>query len=175
MNFMACIFMDTLIFYISLPIVYILHDLEELLMRKRWEKEHFDEMLVKCPVFTSLVTTIKNLSQIKYTIVILEQLLFLIIVVIMAVYSDPVPMYALIWGFGIHSVLQHILAGIIFRTYFPGLVTSVLLLPYFLYVYSELLNRYSIFENIVMAVCGLSVIILNLFLMYWLMKKFGDL
>ena len=167
--------MDTLIFYISLPILYILHDLEELLMRKSWEKKHYDEMLRRCPLFTSLVTTIKNLSQIKYTIVILEQFLFLIIVVVMAVYSDPMPMYALIWGFGIHSVLQHILAALVFRIYFPGLVTSILLLPYFAYVYSELLNRYSIFENVVMAVCGLSVIILNLFLMYWLMKKFNDL
>lgn len=167
--------MDTLIFYISLPILYILHDLEELLMRKSWEKKHYDEMLGRCPLFTSLVTTIKNLSQIKYTIVILEQFLFLVIVVVMAVYSDPMPMYALIWGFGIHSVLQHILAGLVFRIYFPGLVTSILLLPYFAYVYSELLNRYSVFENFVMAVCGLSVIILNLFLMYWLMKKFNDL
>jgi len=101
--------------------------------------------------------------------------LFLVIAVIMAVYADPMPMCALFWGFAIHTVLQHIFSSIVFRAYFPGMISSVLLLPYFAYGISILLNLYSVFENIVMAICGLGVIVLNLALMYWLMKKFGDL
>ncbi|MBO7627197.1 MAG: HXXEE domain-containing protein, partial [Paludibacteraceae bacterium] len=118
---------------------------------------------------------IKDLNQVKYTIVILEQLLFLVIAVIMAVYSDPMPMCALFWGFAIHTVLQHFFLSVLFRSYYPGLISSVLLLPYFAYGIYNLLNMYSIVENIVMAICGLGVIVLNLALMYWLMKMFVDL
>lgn len=167
--------MFDLLFYISLPIAYILHDVEELLTRRRWEKKHYNDFVAKCPKFTSLFSAIKDLNQVKYTVVILEQLLFLVIAVIMAVYADPMPMCALFWGFAIHTVLQHIFSSIVFRAYFPGLISSVLLLPYFAYGISILLNMYSVFENIVMAICGLGVIVLNLALMYWLMKKFGDL
>ncbi len=167
--------MFDLLFYISLPIAYILHDVEELLTRRRWEKKHYNDLVAKCPKFTSLFSAIKDLNQFKYTIVILEQLLFLVIAVIMAAYADPTPMCALFWGFAIHTVLQHILLSVVFRAYFPGLISSVLLLPYFAYGIYMLLNMYSIVENIVMAICGLGVIVLNLALMYWLMKKFGDL
>lgn len=167
--------MFDLLFYISLPIVYIIHDVEELLTRRRWEKKHYNDLVAKCPKFTSLFSAIKDLNQFKYTIVILEQLLFLVIAVIMAAYADPTPMCALFWGFAIHTVLQHILSSVVFRAYFPGLISSVLLLPYFAYGIYMLLNMYSIVENIVMAICGLGVISLNLVLMYWLMKKFGDL
>ncbi len=158
-----------------MPIAYILHDVEELLTRRRWEKKHYNDFVAKCPKFTSLFSAIKDLNQVKYTVVILEQLLFLVIAVIMAVYADPMPMCALFWGFAIHTVLQHIFSSIVFRAYFPGMISSVLLLPYFAYGISILLNLYSVFENIVMAICGLGVIVLNLALMYWLMKKFGDL
>lgn len=169
-------YMDTLIlYYISLPIVYLIHDFEELLTRRRWEKKHYNDLAAKCPKFTSLFSAIKDLNQVKYTIVILEQLLFLVISVIMAVYTDPMPMFALFWGFAIHTVIQHLFLSIVFRSYFPGLVSSVLLLPYFGYGIYYLLGVYSVAENIVMAVCGLGVISLNLALMYWLMKKFGDL
>ncbi len=167
--------MFDLLFYISMPIAYILHDVEELLTRRRWEKKHYNDFVAKCPKFTSLFSAIKDLNQVKYTVVILEQLLFLVIAVIMAVYADPMPMCALFWGFAIHTVLQHIFSSIVFRAYFPGMISSVLLLPYFAYGISILLNLYSVFENIVMAICGLGVIVLNLALMYWLMKKFGDL
>lgn len=168
--------MDTLIlYYISLPIVYLIHDFEELLTRRRWEKKHYNDLTAKCPKFTSLFSAIMDLNQVKYTIVILEQLLFLVISVIMAVYTDPMPMFALFWGFAIHTVIQHLFLSIVFRSYFPGLVSSVLLLPYFGYGIYYLLGVYSVAENIVMAVCGLGVVSLNLALMYWLMKKFGDL
>lgn len=167
--------MFDLLFYISLPIAYILHDVEELLTRRRWEKKHYNDLVAKCPKFTSLFSAIKDLNQVKYTIVILEQLLFLVIAVIMAVYSDPTPMCALFWGFAIHTVLQHFFLSVLFRSYYPGLISSVLLLPYFAYGIYMFLNMYSIVENIVMAICGLGVISLNLALMYWLMKKFGDL
>ena len=168
--------MDTLIlYYISLPIVYLIHDFEELLTRRRWKKKHYNDLTAKCPKFTSLVSAIMDLNQVKYTIVILEQLLFLVISVIMAVYTDPMPMFALFWGFAIHTVIQHLFLSIVFRSYFPGLVSSVLLLPYFGYGIYYLLGVYSVAENIVMAVCGLGVVSLNLALMYWLMKKFGDL
>lgn len=167
--------MFDLLFYISLPIAYILHDVEELLTRRRWEKRHYNDLVAKCPKFTSLFSAIKDLNQFKYTIVILEQLLFLVIAVIMAAYADPTPMCALFWGFAIHTVLQHFFLSVLFRSYYPGLISSVLLLPYFAYGIYMLLNMYSIVENIVMAICGLGVISLNLALMYWLMKKFGDL
>lgn len=167
--------MFDLLFYISLPIAYILHDVEELLTRRRWEKKHYNDLVAKCPKFTSLFSAIKDLNQFKYTIVILEQLLFLVIAVIMAAYADPTPMCALFWGFAIHTVLQHFFLSVLFRSYYPGLISSVLLLPYFAYGIYMLLNMYSIVENIVMAICGLGVISLNLALMYWLMKKFGDL
>ena len=107
---------------------------------------YYNDLVEKCPNFISLFSAIKDLNQVKYTIVILEQLLFLVIAVIMAVYSDPMPMCALFWGFAIHTVLQHFFLSVLFRSYYPGLISSVLLLPYFAYGIYSLLNMYSIVE-----------------------------
>ncbi len=157
-----------------LPVVYILHDLEEMFMRRKWEKKYFDETVKNHPKVKSVLSTLKGLNQLEYGIVVFEQFLFLTIAVVWGTYADPMPMCALFWGFGLHLFI-HILHTVFLRLYFPGVISSLLLIPYFAFGVHDLLQQYTLAENIIMAVGGLAVIALNLTLMYWLMKKFSDL
>ena len=166
--------MFSILFYISIPITYLIHDFEEFFMRRKWSERKYDELIRQYPKVAHILSTLKSMTQLEYGIVMLEQFLFLVMSVILGMYADPIPMCALFWGFGIHLVVT-ILHSVFLRMYFPGTVTSVLLLPYFGFGVADLLNQYTLMENLVMAVCGFGVIILNLTLMYCLMKKFSDL
>ncbi len=143
-------------------------------MRRRWERNHYDEITTKYPKASPALSTLKNMNQLEYAIVMLEQFLFLSIAVVLGIYADPTPMYGLFWGFGIHLVI-HIIHTIILRLYFPGVITAVLLLPYFAFGAHDLVTQLGVVDNVIMALVGFSVIALNLLLMYWLMKKFSDL
>lgn len=166
--------MFSILFYISIPIVYLIHDFEEFFMRKKWTEKKYDDLIAKYPKVTPILSTLKRMTQLEYGIVMLEQFLFLVMAVILGIYADPVPMFGLFWGFGIHLIIT-ILHSVLLRLYFPGTITSVFLLPYFGFGVADLLNQYTLMENLIMAVCGFGVIALNLTLMYCLMKKFSDL
>ncbi len=166
--------MFSILFYISLPVVFLLHDFEELFMRRKWEKNHFDEITRNYPKTVSVLSTLKNMTQLEYVIVTFEQFLFLTFAVVWGIYADPMPMCGLFWGFAVHVIVT-ILHAIILRVYIPGLLSSILLVPYFAFGCYDMLHQYSLWDNMIMMVCGFGVISLNLILMYLLMKKFGDL
>lgn len=166
--------MFSILFYISIPIVYLIHDFEEFFMRRKWSDSKYDMMIAKYPKVAHIFSTLKSMTQLEYGIVIFEQFLFLTMAVVWGIYADPIPMCALFWGFGIHLIIT-IIHSVLLRVCFPGTVTSVLLLPYFGFGLADLLHQYTITENVVMATCGFGVIFLNLTLMYLLMKKFSDL
>lgn len=163
-----------ILFYISLPIFYLVHDAEEMLRRKKWEEKHYNDIVTKYPKSEPYLRTLKGLTQLEYGIVIFEQLIFLVISVVLAIYADMVPLFSLFWGFGLHLIV-HIVHSIGLRIYMPGLISSIALLPYFGIGIYDLMNRFSPIDNLIMALCGFFVIFLNLILMYMLMKKFSDL
>jgi hypothetical protein len=81
-----------------------------------------------------------------------------------------VPLFALTWGLCIH-LLGHIMQAIVTRGYIPGLVTSVLLLPYVGIAIADMLQQFSWQQNLFYAISGIMIVALNLVLMHLIFNK----
>ncbi len=162
--------MFTVLLYIMLPLVFLFHDLEEIVMRKRCMPYLVQLVSSKFPRITLIIRHLQNISTRNFIIIIIEEFLLITVALAVFLYDIPYPLLAMFWGFSIHS-LVHIAQAIIIRRYVPGLITSLLLLPYCALGVVHLIQRYSFEINMLLAVVGLAIVVVNLLIMHRIMRK----
>lgn len=112
----------------------------------------------------------QNISTRNFIIIIIEEFLLITAALAVFLYDIPYPLLALFWGFSIHF-LVHIAQAIAIRRYVPGLIMSLLFLPYCILGIVHLIERYSIEVNMLLAVVGFAVAVANLLIMHRIMRK----
>lgn len=125
------------------PIIFMLHDFEEILTIERWVKRNKDVVLEKLPpslhkfFYSSFQVTTLQFSQDVFRI-------FLVIIaatLMAALFSFYFPFLMLLALFIAH-VFTHTGSAIYLRKYTPGVITSfVIVFPYSLYAYYRLLDE----------------------------------
>ena len=109
--------------------------LEEILVQHKWMSAHKENLLRRFPRIQPMIHHLSSLSSKAFTIAVLEELVLLLLATAYYLADGP---YALeIWAalfvaFSVHLVV-HIGQGVIIIGYVPGLITSILLLPYSCY------------------------------------------
>lgn len=162
--------MFTVLLYILLPLVFLIHDLEEIVMRK-CSMPHIVRLVSgNFPRIAPIIRHLQNISTRKFTIIIIEEFLLIILALVVSLYDIPYPLLALFWGFSIH-LLVHIAQAILIRRYIPGLITSLLFLPYYTLGVVHLIQRYSFKLNMLLAVTGFAIVVANLLIMHRIMRK----
>lgn len=159
-----------------LPLLLIVHDLEEIVVHRKWILKHGEGIKSRFPKFGSLIDQLTLLSTKAFSIAVAEELAF-ILLVIGSSFVPFIGLYVLyIWtaiffGFGFHLVI-HIGQAIIIRNYVPGLITSFVSLPLF-YVYAHQLTigGIGIVSQLLLGICGLLIIVYNLMFAHWLGKE----
>lgn len=162
--------MFTVLLYILLPLVFLIHDLEEIVMRKYCMPYIVRLVSDKLPRIAPIIRHLQNISTKNFIIIVIEEFLLIIVALVVFLYDIPYPLLALFWGFSIH-LLVHIAQAIAIRRYVPGLITSLLFLPYCTLGIVHLIQRYSIEMNMLLAVVGLAVVVVNLLIMHRIMRK----
>lgn len=162
--------MFTLLLYILLPLVFLIHDLEEIVMRKHCMPYIVWLISGKFPRIIPIVRHLQNISTRNFIIIIVEEFLLITVALAVFLYDIPYPLLALFWGFSIH-LLVHIAQAIVIRRYVPGLITSLLFLPYCALGIVHLIQRYSFEMNMLLAVVGFTVVVTNLLIMHRIMRK----
>lgn len=162
--------MFSILIYIVLPIVYLIHDIEEVVTRRNWESVYYDKVITKFPKTEKLLSHLREMNQVRFTLVVVEQFLLLIGAILLGIYVDPILMVAIFWGFCIHLFI-HVAEGIAIRGYVPGLVSSVLLIPYCVVGIIDLSNQYTLGMNILLAVFGFVLVVLNLLFAHYMFSK----
>ncbi|HOI27481.1 MAG TPA: HXXEE domain-containing protein [Paludibacteraceae bacterium] len=157
------------IIYIILPFVFLIHDLEEIIFRRRWIDKYADEVCGKFPRMKPLIHNLAIISTFKFCVIVAEEF-FLLLLTLFLFDKWSWLAYAAYWGFSIH-LFMHIGQIIVLRMYVPGLITSFLLLLYIVVGGLDLLQKFSLLENLFLALGGFVVVALNLVLMHWLMRK----
>jgi hypothetical protein len=118
----------------SLPIVYMLHDFEEIIMMKSWAKSNEKYISQRFQrIAPRLISHLREMSVEGFALCVAILFLLLGFVTLTALWTG----FYLFWmgifmAFSIHIVV-HIIQWIAFQRYIPAIVTSLLCVPYCIY------------------------------------------
>ena len=114
-----------------LPVVFMLHDFEELILFRPWLAKHRAEIRERFPAVDRLLArTHDGLSQSALTVAVLHEFTLIAAVTYLALALDvPGLWFGACFAFSAH-LLVHIGQWLIFGRYVPVIVTAWLALPY---------------------------------------------
>lgn len=160
-----------IILVIALPLVFMLHDFEEMIVRKAWMRKYALALYRRFPWMKKQMEHVQKMSSAAFAIAVAEEFIILggiSIAVLISNFRQGVFLLwvALLWAFSFH-LLVHIAQGLVLRQYTPGVVTSVLCLPYSVYtLYMLTVGGYPLSVQIVCAVVGILCMVVNLYGMH---------
>ena len=79
--------------------------------------------------------------------------------------NDLTAWYCCLIAFGLHLIV-HIIQFLVIRKYIPVIVTSVLCLPYCIWVFIQVKDYYTLNETLLWGFVGVVVCVVNLLLMH---------
>lgn len=155
-----------------LPILFIVHDFEEILLIKSWKKRNMD-------LFES-TTAIKPyegfLSTESFSAAVFEELLIFIGVVVYSLYAHN----TLVWigtffALVIHF-LPHILFCIINKRFVPGAITALIFLPFSIQILFKVIQMTDYHMNEIILLCLICTVlfIINLKVLHKLFPKLNQ-
>ncbi|MDI6834301.1 MAG: HXXEE domain-containing protein [Rhizobiaceae bacterium] len=157
------------------PVVFMLHEFEEIIMLKPWLAKNGPAMERRFPVVAAKVLPLYNsLSTSAFTLAVLEEFFILTAVTYAAIAFGLHDLWAgLLIAFLFH-LLVHIGQTILWRGYCPFIITSLLALPYCLYALFTLARSGAISPGPTAAwsIAAMVLVYLNLWLALDLARRF---
>ncbi|WP_429976269.1 HXXEE domain-containing protein [Enterococcus sp. DIV0086] len=157
--------------FLWLPLLFIIHDFEELILVPMWIKRH-QEILYKKkePIFGG----IKNSSVLSVGI--LEELLILVGVSIYMTYNPTSLIYfGVLTTYLIHLVL-HVILCLQYKNYVPGVITALIQIPIcfsILKYFYPLLNS-RLFEIFMVSLVCLIIFMINILFIHKIMSYLSE-
>lgn len=124
------------------PIIFMLHDFEEIITIEHWIVRHGERVQSSLPPFArKLYQASFQMNTLNFAKDVLAVFIVLVTVTVLAVfYSFYLPFIAALHLFFLH-VFTHAFQSVYFKMYTPGVLTSIaLVLPYSIYAYYRLLT-----------------------------------
>lgn len=161
---------------LPLPAVFCLHDAEEAIVQRKWLLGHAERLKERMSFARAIIDRMLQLKPKAFVIAALEELMVLLAVTAYVLVESPYAMW--VWvsvflAFVIH-LMVHIGQAIAVRGYIPGLITTILLIPYAAYgIYSVWLAM-SVAEMLLCAILGTLFMIANLRFAHYLGIKLTE-
>lgn len=155
------------------PLLFILHDAEEMMVQHRWMLTHRESLLSRFPKMRPMLIHLSSLSTKAFSIAALEELVVLLLLTCHVLADGAYAMEiwsALFMAFSIH-LLVHIAQAVIVKGYVPGFATSLILLPYAAYGFYSIWLAMSVTELIAWSALGILIMIVNLWFAHWIGLK----
>jgi len=125
-------------------IVFVFHDLEEIIVVENWLIRHRERLVRKVPTFLEkMIRPMLAMSSAQFSVAVTCIFAVLSAAVLLTVLTWPTGNYLPFFLACLHVLFLHVFThvgqSLIMRTYTPGVVTAVVLvLPYSLYTYYRL-------------------------------------
>ena len=158
---------------LPLPLLFILHDGEEVVVQHRWMLAHKEPIAARFPRLRPLLDHLSGLNTKAFAVAALEELLVVLLVTCHVLVGGAYALQiwsALFMAFAIH-LLVHVVQAIVLRGYVPGVVTSLLLLPYAAFGFHSIRLVMGPAELIFCTAAGLLALAVNLRLAHWVGMK----
>ena len=165
--------MITTAFYILFVLAFIVHDGEEVAVQHKWVMAHGDALCARHPMLRHLFNYIRKLNTKAFAIAALEELVLLISITVYALIGGPYAVElwsAIFMAFSIHLIV-HVIQAIVVRGYVPGLVSSILLLPFSYLGMQRICNTFNASQLLLYGVIGVVMMLSNLAFAHWLGMK----
>jgi len=148
-----------------LPIVFMIHDFEEIIFFKPWINRNKDYLTKKFPKISKrFLPRMENLSTSAFTLAVAEEFLLLSLITVGSVLFDNYLLWlAAFMGFFVH-LLVHLGQWIILKRYIPAIYTTLLALIYCVYALCEIIfnNVFLISEIVLWTIIGFGLVGVNL-------------
>ena len=159
-----------------LPVVFMVHEYEEIIMFGRWIDRNREELRKRFSKIESFFTQRGVFDYSTSTIVIgtAHEFILISVVSFCSIWTGEYQWWvAALAGYSVH-LLIHIVQWIVYRKYVPVIITSLLTLPYCIYAFAEFskITVLSSFQMVLWAVIGIVLTVLSLFSTFFCMGKF---
>jgi len=158
-----------------LPIVFMIHDFEEIIFFKPWITKNKGYLTEKYPKISKrFLPRMENLSTSAFALAVAEEFLLLSLITVGSVIFDSYFLWlAAFMGFFVH-LLVHLLQWIIMKRYIPAIGTTFFALIYCFYAFYEIIsnNVFLISEIVLWTIIGLGLVGVNLIFAHKLAEKF---
>ena len=165
-----------LLIYTLFPIIFMIHEFEEIIFIKHWLIKNREYLYKKFPkIGPKFYMQYSEFTTAGLALAIFEEfIIFCILTYLSIIFQNTYIWLAIFMGFFIH-LIPHILPGLFLKKLIPGIVTSILIIPYFAYGLIEYINKeiYTIEWLIICSILGIIGMLLNLKIMHYLGKKFS--
>ncbi len=158
-----------------LPIVFMVHDFEELIMFEPWLRKNRAEIARRFPPIDRVLGAHHDrLSPAGFAVAVSHEFILIAGITVAALATG---VYGLWFGafaaFALH-LLVHIGQWLVYRKYVPCVITSVLALPYCLYALGRFLaaTPLTVGELVLWAVVGVVLTVLSFPSAFWLAGRF---
>lgn len=147
-----------------LPIIFMLHDFEEIIMAEIWSKRYKKKIDMTWPKMKPFALNYVHICQTPtFSIgVEIEFLIFSLISLLSVIFDSYFIWYGAFLGLALHMLFLHIGLCISFKKYVPGIITSIIFLPVsiFLLIKAEGLLSYGIGTILLGFLLGIALIII---------------
>ena len=156
--------LSILFLVLPFPLAFIIHEAEEIAVQKRWMSRHHDLLKQKFPRLKPLTGHLSKLGTKAFAVAAAEELLIVLAVtaLVLIQYEFCMQIWSAIFiAFSLHHIV-HILQAVAVRGYVPGLVSTVVLLPYSAYGLYSIHLAMSLWEMLAWGTAGLVFMAVNL-------------
>lgn len=154
-----------------LPLVFMLHDFEEIIFVEWWVNKNKVMLLKRFP---RVAKTYSELSTAAFALAVSEEFIILLFITLAAViFKWYYLWFGALIGFAAHLVV-HLVQWMVFKKYIPAIVTTIPSMVYSAYAIYFVVNN-SNMETLyltVSSILGIVLLVANLFLAHKLARKF---
>ena len=147
-----------------LPIVFMFHDFEEIIMFRWWLRKNRSQLQQRFPSVEKFLAKRKmfSYSTAAFSVAVMHEFLLISLVSYAGIFSaSPKWWFASFMAFFIHLIV-HIMQWIAYRTYIPMIITSILALPYCFYTLSLFIKDNLLSTEAMFMWTGIGVILMLL-------------
>lgn len=159
--------MDTNTLILIFLVIFMLHNLEEIIMVERWAKRNYPRVKDRIPsYFQKTIDDLKDITAVQFAIVVFIVSVFGSIIILVAVLGDYLFLFfglAIIFAL---NIFTHPLQSLFLKTYTPGVITSILLvIPYYVIFFNYFYTKNLINMKMVLGALVIFVLFIPAFIL----------
>lgn len=159
--------MDTNTLILIFLVIFMLHNLEEIIMVERWAKRNYPRVKDRIPsYFQKTIDDLKDITAVQFAIVVFIVSVFGSILILVGVIGDYMFLFfglAIIFAL---NIFTHPLQSLFLKTYTPGVITSILLvIPYYVIFFNYFYTKNLINMKMVLGALVIFVLFIPAFIL----------
>lgn len=163
--------MDTMFLLFLLPFFFLLHELEEILMVHRWIEKNGAAMHRRFPRLKYIIRKMEEMTTRRFATIAFEEFLIVSACTFVSQQAgDLRAWYCCLAAFSIH-LFVHIIQFVVWRRYIPAIISTVLCLPYCIWVIHDTYLFFSPYELFFYTILGTLLGGVNLIGMHVIMHR----